>query len=68
MKFTRCFLLVTVIIWVGYDVWVYFARGVNETISVHVHDIAKMYPILPFLAGVLCGHFFAPLVVEKKSE
>jgi hypothetical protein len=47
---------------VVYDVWAYYAEGANKTISVAIYSRALQYPIIPFIVGVLCGHFFWPVV------
>lgn len=43
-----------------YDLWAGTAYGSQATISAIVLDVSRQYPILPFAAGVLAGHLFAP--------
>lgn len=43
---------------IGFDVWAY-ANGIpGDTISEVTRSAARRYPILPFAAGVVVGHFF----------
>jgi hypothetical protein len=41
-----------------YDLYALSALGWDETISVSVLQLSKKYPIVPFLAGLVCGHLF----------
>lgn len=61
---TKIVLISTVAIWILYDIWVWKARGINETISVHVYTATKKHPVIAFLAGGLCAHFWFPMVIE----
>jgi hypothetical protein len=49
---------VALIIW---DVIVYAKGDQASTISGVIYLNSKEYPIIPFVAGILCGHLFAPL-------
>lgn len=44
---------------IAFDVWLYFKRP-DETISNVLHRGSLKYPVIPFLAGLICGHFFWP--------
>jgi hypothetical protein len=50
---------------VGWDLYVYFSDP-NDTamISRVILNFAGAHPVLPFLAGVLCGHLFWPQKAE----
>lgn len=53
-KWILCLCIVTLIVWATVAA-VFGAEG--STISEHVRDYASTYPIVPFLLGVLCGHW-----------
>lgn len=38
----------------------------GSTISEHVRDYASAYPLIPFAAGVLSGHWFWPMSPAQK--
>jgi hypothetical protein len=42
---------------IGYDIYVLFF-GQYSTISEWVWTHSRSYPLIPFSAGLLCGHFF----------
>lgn len=50
--------LVLLLIW---ELWTFYNRRPNDTISEIVHGWARKRTIFPFLVGILCGHFFWPL-------
>lgn len=41
-----------------YDVWVCIKYGSASTISWVTWTTCRKYPIIPFAAGILCGHLF----------
>jgi hypothetical protein len=43
-----------------FDLYALSAWGWDETISVAVLQLSKKYPVVAFLAGVVCGHLFWP--------
>lgn len=43
-----------------YDLYAVSALGWDETISVAVLTLSKKYPVVAFLAGLVCGHLFWP--------
>jgi len=49
---------VTVIILI-IDVFLALTKGKEQTISVAITNWSKQYPIIPFVFGLLMGHFFA---------
>lgn len=61
---TIAVILTTVGVWIAFDVWIYFRKGYNETISAHIHFATKKWPVIPFFAGLLIGHFFWNMVIE----
>ena len=58
MDVTGMVIAITVAIWVIYDIVAYSEWGNEGTISVKVWTISQEYPIVPFLFGIVCGHFF----------
>ena len=44
-----------------YDLFAYVKWGNEATLSVRIFRLAKDWPMLPFLFGVLVGHWFWPL-------
>lgn len=58
---TRMVLLLTLICLLGYDLFAVYSFGYEGTISLVVFTMAKAYPIIPFLAGVVVGHLFFPI-------
>ena len=45
----------------GYDLFAVYRFGYEGTISLVVFTMAKSFPIIPFLAGVVVGHLFFPI-------
>jgi hypothetical protein len=54
--------LLTVVLLIAYDVFVYIKSGGNATISTMVYTRSKKYPVIAFLVGFflgfICGHLF----------
>lgn len=50
---------------VGWDIYVAISPPENDTISEIIQEYAFKHPIIPFIFGVLIGHFFWPV---KKIE
>ena len=44
-----------------YDVLMGVKYGPEATISIVMYDLARRYPIVPFMLGVLAGHIFWPM-------
>lgn len=62
MSLTEWVLLGTVIGLASYDIYIAMTKGVMQTLSVVIWVLSQRYPIIPFAAGILCGHLFAPLI------
>ena len=58
---TLMVLLLTLICLLGYDLFAVYRFGYEGTISLVVFTMAKAYPIIPFLAGIIVGHLFFPI-------
>lgn len=48
----------TIVIALAYDLYAYRRSGGQATISNWVRVMSRDWPIIPFLAGMLAGHFF----------
>lgn len=55
-------IIATIIIVLLYDVYAVFKGGFTNTISWVIYSNSLKYPVIPFAAGVLCGHLFASQV------
>lgn len=55
---TRIIILVTPLIWIGWDVFTYLTAGNVTTESATIFRYSVQAPGIAFLVGVLCGHFF----------
>lgn len=51
----------TILIWIGVDVYLAMDGGADAMISFIFYKWAKQWPVLPFAIGVLMGHFFWPV-------
>jgi len=58
---TRMVLTMTLVCLLVYDLFAVYRFGYEGTISLVVFTMAKSYPIIPFLAGVVVGHLFFPI-------
>lgn len=54
---TRLLLAVVLGTLLAYEAWVLVTRQPRSTISEVFWDFAR-FPLVPFIVGVLCGHFF----------
>ena len=59
------FVVAGLIAWDFFAVWKW---GFDATISLVVFTAAKEWPLLPFLTGLICGHFFFPVQGVKNNE
>lgn len=60
VRLTQCLLLLLVVGVVLYDVVAIWRGGWDASVSAVVFTLSCKYPIVPFLAGLLCGHLFWP--------
>lgn len=58
-KPTVAFIVAVIAIVTVYDVWA-VAHSYDWTISATLYGAAKQFPIIPFLAGIVCGHLTWP--------
>jgi len=52
--------IASVVLLVLLDLLMLSMGGVDATFSRVIYDASKREPIIPFAAGVLCGHLFWP--------
>jgi uncharacterized membrane protein YdjX (TVP38/TMEM64 family) len=57
--------LVLLLVWEG---WVLVNAEQGDTISSVIATAAERWPVIPFLAGLLCGHFFWPMKDHPPAE
>lgn len=43
---------------IAYDAWATMDRDNRETISEMITRASFRYPVIPLVAGILCGHFW----------
>jgi hypothetical protein len=65
---TTGILLVTLAFLLLYDAIAVNLFGYPGTISIVVYEASKNWPIIPFLAGIVCGHFWFPLLGIKDEK
>ena len=53
-------IVIVILLLIGYDTIAAIKYGYKDTISWDILNTSLSHPILPFAAGVLCGHFFWP--------
>ena len=57
---TKFVMAATIVLVVGYDVWVYMEPTPGDTVSEILLAAAGTWSVLPFGFGVLAGHLFVP--------
>lgn len=57
-KATVLFIVLTVLVIAGWDVYAIMTGGVESSISHTMIEWSYKYPIFTFLMGVTCGHLF----------
>jgi hypothetical protein len=63
---TKIVILIATIIILLYDGYVWARYGSDSTVSCVILKLSMQYPFVPFAAGVLCGHLFAPIRITNK--
>ena len=61
MTLTKWLILITPLIWIAWDVYVYFHDGNPATESAVIVRWSTYAPGIAFLCGILCGHLFFSL-------
>lgn len=67
-KWTVLFIIATVVIIAGYDMYAIFVDGKEASISQVIIDWSYQYPSLTFLMGFVMGHLFWRMPDRKKPE
>lgn len=67
MKQVLYFIVITLVIVFGYDLWLLSSGGLKATISWSLYELSYEAPIVPFLFGVVCGHLFWQMRKPKAS-
>ena len=67
-KFTVIFTVLAIIAILAFDAVFAYRGGVTATISWNIYTAAYKWPIIPFLAGILCGHFFYQMQDPPKDK
>jgi hypothetical protein len=57
-KITALFTATFIIVALLYDAFVVVTSGTESSISWLTITLAYKYPLIPFMCGILCGHFF----------
>lgn len=66
---TAWFIVTLIFLCTIYDIYIGVNYGSAATISWVTWTTAKGYPIIPFAAGILCGHlFWSQQTVEKETQ
>ena len=58
--YTGIIIIAVVVGLVAWDIYARAVGGVASTISAVILSLSFRYPFIPFAAGLLCGHLFAP--------
>lgn len=58
---TKIFVLVALIVILGWDAYRMLTVGFEGTISYFLYHTGSEYPIVPLLVGVVLGHLFWPI-------
>lgn len=58
VKRTTIAWVVAIVALLGYEGYTLINTTPGDTLSEAVWAVAGSYPLLPFLVGILCGHFF----------
>lgn len=64
---TQKILVAAVVVLLAIDAALLLGRGVQSTFSVVVLQQSRRHPVIPFGAGVLCGHLFWPQPIRRKQ-
>lgn len=69
MSFTLAFIIVTLVVIFGVDLWLLVKKGYKATVSATLLDMSMKFPIIAFLLGVVMGHILWPnLAMVKEAE
>lgn len=60
---TTWIMIITALVWIVWDIYLYVKKDKDariKTISIIITEFAWYSPMLPFIIGLLCGHWFWP--------
>jgi len=60
-------IVLTVLLLIGWDVFAILEGGKEASISSVIITYSYDYPIIPFMFGFLCGHFFWRLKANRDT-
>lgn len=66
LNWTTGLILVTAVVWLGYDIYAYLTNGVT-TISAEIVAFSWYSPLAPFALGMIMGHFYWPYCREESK-
>lgn len=66
-KLTIWIIILTIVILIGYDVYVVLVHGTEASISSVIITASYDLPIIPFVSGFLCGHLFWRMKANKDT-
>ena len=55
---TRMLIIIIVAVVAGWDTYLLTSGDKDAMFSVVIYDAARQWPVMPFVAGFLCGHVF----------
>ena len=67
-KWTIGIIIVLASVLMVWDVYVVFSPEPGDTVSEVTLYFAQRHPVIPFLAGVVCGHLFWPQHVRPPIQ
>jgi hypothetical protein len=67
-KLTVLFIVLTVLVIAGWDVYAIMTGGVESSISHTMIEWSYKYPIFTFMMGIICGHLFWRMSDTKTTE
>jgi hypothetical protein len=68
-RITVAIIIVTLLVWLGWDSYVYFYRGdVEATFSRIIYRTASTMPLIPLAIGILLGHLFWPQTPKDEEK
>lgn len=58
MSMTEGFLIAVVVVVLAYDLFALQRWGIEATVSRVITDWSRRHPVIPFLLGLVAGHWF----------
>ena len=55
---TRMLIILIVLVVGSWDTYLILSGDEDATVSVVLYESARQWPVIPFVAGFLCGHVF----------